>query len=98
MAGATPVERPTKGRRRNRLRRVIVLVVLLLAIRFAATRVCADGGAMASAYRTCDCRGWEWLLSDSTAADGPRRTICLGYIASTTCYQFRDGPVVTCPR
>jgi hypothetical protein len=76
--------------------RIVILVGALLAVRFAMTRVCADGGAMASAYRTCDCRGWEWPLYDRTAADGPRRTICVGYIASRTCYQFQSGPVVPC--
>jgi hypothetical protein len=59
--------------------------------------VCADGGAMASAYRSCECAGFEWQLYDRTAADGPRRTLCVGLIQSTACYQFRDGPVVSCP-
>jgi hypothetical protein len=60
-------------------------------------RICADGGAMASAYRSCECLGLEYELYDRTAADGPRRTLCVGWMRSTTCYQFRSGPVVPCP-
>jgi hypothetical protein len=58
---------------------------------------CADGGAMASAYRACECRGIEWVQYDRTAADGPRRTICFDLIASTTCYRSRGGELTACP-
>ena len=51
---------------------------------------------MASAYRTCECRGLELQLYDRAAADGPRRTLCIGYLQSRTCYQFRTGPTVPC--
>jgi hypothetical protein len=51
---------------------------------------------MGSAYRTCDCRGVEWQLFDRTAADGPRRTLCVGIVRSRTCLQFRAGPVIGC--
>lgn len=76
---------------------MVILVALLVAAGFAFIRVCADGGAMAAAYRTCECRGLEWQLYDRTAADGPRQTLCLGYLRSRTCYQFRTGPVIDCP-
>ena len=59
--------------------------------------VCADGGAMGSAYQTCRCRGFEWEAYDRTAADGPRRTLCIGTIQSRTCHRLRDGAVVPCP-
>ena len=81
----------------RRARLTLILVMLLVAGGFTFIRLCADGGAMASAYRTCDCRGLEWQVYDRTAADGPRRTICFGYLRSRTCYQFRTGPVVECP-
>jgi hypothetical protein len=29
-----------------------------------------------------------------TAADGPRQTICLGFVQSRTCHQFRGGPEI----
>lgn len=80
----------------RRARLTVILVALLVAAGFAFVSVCADGGAMASVYRTCDCRGLEWQVYDRTAADGPRRTICFGYVRSRTCYQFRTGPVVDC--
>lgn len=84
----------------NRLQRtalgLAVSSTLLLALGSVLVRVCADGGAMASAYRSCECDGFEWRLYDHTAADGPRRTLCLGWVRSWTCHQFRDGPVITC--
>lgn len=70
--------------------------VLVVGLALAAIRICADGGAMAGAYRTCECRGLEWQLYDQTAADGPRRTLCLGWVQSWTCHEFRTGPVVAC--
>jgi hypothetical protein len=80
----------------RRARFMVILIALLLAGGFAFISVCADGGAMASAYRTCECRGLEWQLYDRTAADGPRRTLCIGYLQSHTCHQFRTGPIVAC--
>ena len=76
-----------------------MLVVVALAVALSVpmlSRECASGGAMASRYQTCTCRGIEWLLSDQTAADGPRRTICLGWITSRSCFQYRDGPEIAC--
>ena len=81
-----------------RLRPFVTLVLLpvLLGLGLVLIRVCADGGAMGSAYRTCDCRGIEWQLYDRAAADGPRRTLCFGIVRSRRCFQFREGPAVTC--
>lgn len=76
----------------------LLLLPVLLGLGLFLVRVCADGGAMGSAYRTCHCRGIEWHLYDRTAADGPRRTLCFGILRSRTCYQFREGPAVSCPR
>ena len=81
----------------RRARFILILVMLLVACGLTFIRICADGGAMASAYRTCECRGLEWQVYDRTAADGPRRTLCFGNVRSRTCYQFRTGPVVDCP-
>lgn len=80
-------------------RRLVVSGAVLAAAAVLAlllVHVCADGGAMGAAYRTCDCRGLEWELYDRMPADGPRRTLCLGFVVSTTCHQFRDGPVTAC--
>jgi hypothetical protein len=79
------------------VRTFLVVAVLCLALGFAMIHLCADGGAMAGTYQTCECRGWEWELYDRTAADGPRRTLCLGLVRSRTCYQSRGGPSVACP-
>lgn len=78
------------------VRLFVVAVILLVGLGVAAIHVCADGGGMAAAYRSCECRGLEWQLYDRTAADGPRRTLCIGWVRSRTCYQFRDGPIVAC--
>jgi hypothetical protein len=79
------------------VRRTLLAAAAVIAVALATIRICADGGAMASSYRTCDCAGLEWKLYDRTAADGPQRTICLGLVRSRTCYQFRSGPTVACP-
>ncbi len=52
--------------------------------------------AVAAYFSIHDCRGFEWLVFDRTAADGPRRTVCLGFVAERTCYRHREGPVVPC--
>jgi hypothetical protein len=70
--------------------------VLLLA--FLLVHECAYGGGMGAQYKACDCRGIEWLLYDRTPADGPRKTICLGRVRSTTCFRFMEGPEIACPR
>jgi len=76
---------------------VLLLGSLVAALGLTLIRVCADGGAMAGAYRTCECRGVEWQLYDATAADGPRRTLCFGFVSSRTCFQSRGGLKVSCP-
>jgi hypothetical protein len=73
-----------------------LVAAVLLGAWLLLVRRCADGGAMASRYQSCDCRGIEWVWYDRTAADGPRRTICLGLVASTTCQRSRGGEVVPC--
>jgi hypothetical protein len=83
-----------------RTRRRIVLLVVVLAVALVVpllSRECASGGAMAGRYQTCTCRGVEWLVADQTAADGPRRTICFGWITARACYEHRDGPPIACP-
>jgi hypothetical protein len=72
------------------------LAVVVFGLGVLLVRRCADGGAMGSGYRTCECRGIEWVQYDRTAADGPRRTLCLGLVASATCYRSRGGVVVAC--
>jgi hypothetical protein len=73
------------------------LVTGVVGLALVLIQVCADGGAMGSAYRTCECRGFEWQVYDRTPADGPRRTLCVGVLHSKTCHRFREGPVVSCP-
>jgi hypothetical protein len=75
---------------------ILVLLTVVLGLGLFLIRVCADGGAMGSGYRTCECRGVEWQLYDQTAADGPRRTLCFGIVRSRTCFRFREGPAVSC--
>jgi hypothetical protein len=76
----------------------LVIVVAVLLAAFLLIHECASGGGMGARYQACDCRGIEWVLYDQTPADGPRKTICLGRIRSTTCYRFIGGPQVECPR
>jgi len=74
----------------------LLAAAVLVVAGFALVTRCADGGAMGARYRTCQCRGIEWVQYDWTAADGPRRTLCLGLVSSTTCHRSRGGEVVSC--
>jgi len=83
--------------RRHRLFAAIAaFAVLLVAAWLLLYHECASGGAMAGAYRTCNCAGFEWLISDQIANDGPRRTVCLGWVTSRMCLRHRGGPQIKC--
>ena len=71
----------------RRVRTLVIVALLAFGLGLATIRVCADGGAMAAAYRSCECRGLEWQLYDRSASDGPRRTLCVGWVRSWTCYK-----------
>lgn len=73
-----------------------ILAVILLSA-FLFIHACAYGGGMGARYKVCDCGGIEWVLYDQTPADGPRKTMCLGMVRSTTCYRFTGGPQIECP-
>ena len=75
---------------------LIVLVLLALGVLFI--NECAYGGGMGAAYKNCDCLGIERELYDQTAADGPRKTVCIGIVQATTCYSYVGGPSVACER
>ena len=94
----TLTRRHTSLRVSRNARRILIVIALGVALGLIFITVCSDGGAMAAAYRTCECRGFEWQLYDRTPSDGPRRTLCVGYVRSRTCHQSRGGPVVTCAR
>jgi len=57
---------------------------------------CASGGAMGGSYRDCTCRRIEWIDFDNTAADGPLRTVCFGWVTARTCYRDRGGLEIPC--
>jgi len=80
------------------LRNTLLVVALYAVAGFLLVRECTYGGGMGAAYKTCECLGIEWELYDSRPADGPRKTICIGIIQSTTCYRLEGGPVIECPR
>jgi hypothetical protein len=71
-------------------------VALVLAAGVTLVHRCADG-AMGARYGTGECRGTEWVQYDRSAADGPRRTLCLGRVGSTTWYRSRGAEIVSCP-
>ena len=73
-----------------------LIVLILIAFGFLFVGECAYGGGMGAAYRSCDCLGIEWVLYDGTAADGPRKTICIGIVRSTDCYLYIGGQRVEC--
>lgn len=80
----------------RRLATGVAAVVLLLGVGVVVVNECESGGAMAGRHQTCNCKGVEWLVSDQTAADGPRRSVCIGWVASHTCFQNRGGGQIPC--
>jgi len=82
----------------NRPRLVSVVVAALVVAIMGRLLVhgCTSGGAMGGAYRTCRCKGHEWVVADQMAVDGPRITMCFGWVTARTCHPFRDGPDVPC--
>jgi hypothetical protein len=75
---------------------LLLIGLILLALGFQFSGECSYGGGMGAAYRSCDCLGIEWELYDQTPADGPVKSICIGVVQSTQCYQFVGGPEVDC--
>ena len=80
----------------RRIAKLLVLAVAFGAVWLLVHHECASGGAMGGLYRTCSCRGVEKVDFDRTAADGPFRTVCVGWVESRTCYQSRGGPEIPC--
>jgi len=80
------------------LRITLVAIMALTVLALLLIRTCASGGGMGAAYRTCECRGYEWVLYDRTPADGARKTLCIGIVQSVTCFQSMGGPHVPCDR
>ncbi|MDH3375592.1 MAG: hypothetical protein OEQ39_01310 [Gammaproteobacteria bacterium] len=80
-------------------KQITIAVAVVLALGAATLllyRECAFGGGMPGWYRECSCMGIERLDYDQTAADGRRRTMCIGLVTSHTCYQYQGGPIVAC--
>ncbi len=82
---------------RNRPLTVAAGVLLAVAIAWVFLyHECVTGGAMGGRYRECTCRGIERLYYDNTAADGPIRTVCFGWVTARTCYRDRSGFEIPC--
>lgn len=74
----------------------LLLVLILLALGLLFVNECFYWAGMGASSKSCDCLGVEWQLYDHTAADGPRKTICLGVVQATTCYRYMGGPSIEC--
>ena len=73
-----------------------IVFILLVGLGFAIVHECGSVQGMGWAVQECSCAGYEWLLYDRTEADGPLRSLCLGFVQSKTCFQYIDGPRVGC--
>ena len=71
---------------------IVLILAGLLGLLPLWVNECAYSGGMGAAYKSCDCLGIEWELYDRTAADGPRKTLCIGIVRSRECYQTMGGP------
>jgi hypothetical protein len=74
----------------------LAIVLILVALGLLLIQECYYWAGMGASYKSCDCFGIEWELYDQTAADGPRRTVCIGIVQATTCYSYVGGPSVAC--
>jgi hypothetical protein len=74
----------------------LLIALLLMAAGLLLVNECYYWAGMGAAYKSCDCLGFERELYDHTAADGPRKTICIGLVRSSQCYQFMGGPAIDC--
>ena len=72
------------------------ILLLLAGLGLLTVHECAHGGGMGAAYSDCDCLGWEWEWYDRTAADGQRKTLCIGIVQARACYAYIGGPAVPC--
>jgi hypothetical protein len=80
-------------------KRIFIAAALVVATTMGAFtfhRECAYGGGMPGWYRDCSCKGIERLDYDQTAADGRRRTTCIGLVTARRCYSYQGGPEVPC--
>ena len=75
---------------------LLIVLLLLAALSLLFVNDCFYWAGMGAPYKSCDCLGVERELYDQTAADGPRKTICVGIVQSTQCYQYMDGPAIEC--
>jgi hypothetical protein len=75
---------------------LLAIVLVLITLGLLLINECAFGGGMGASYKSCDCIGMEWELYDQTAADGPRKTVCIGIVQSTSCFMFMSGPRTEC--
>lgn len=71
-----------------------LFLIALFAFGFLFIHECFSGGGMDASYQSCDCAGIEWVQYDRTAADGQRRTLCIGSVRATEYYQYLGGPAV----
>jgi len=83
---------------RETINTTLCALILVLALGLLLLGECAYGGGMGAAYKTCQCLGYEWLFYDQTPVDGPRKTVCVGFVRSYQCYQLMSGPPIPCPQ
>ena len=76
--------------------KLLIIILIPLVLGLLLIQECSFGGGMGAAAKKCDCAGHEWLLYDRTASDGPRKTICIGIVRATHCYQYIGGPAQEC--
>jgi hypothetical protein len=76
--------------------KLLLIILIPIVLGLLLIHECSFAGGMGAAAKNCDCAGYEGLLYDRTASDGPRKTICIGIVRSTECYQYLGGPTEEC--
>jgi|YNPMSStandDraft_2_1061718.scaffolds.fasta_scaffold02347_2 hypothetical protein len=77
---------------------LLVLAVLVLISLLLVSTCTLKTGWSVGVQRSCECIGVEWTLYDQIHVDGVTMSVCIGFIKSKKCYEFKNNKdiVVNC--
>lgn len=71
---------------------LVVVTVTLILIAIVLIHSCDSlTGWAVGEQRSCDCKGIEWVLFDKLSVDGDRKSICIGFVESSECYEYENN-------
>jgi len=45
---------------------------------------------------TCECTGIKWLYENKLPVDGDNKSVCIGTVKSTQCFQYQGSEKIDC--